>query len=359
MTIPAKRRNTVRIQASILSLALIAGACSTTEQLPESNVATSVEVMEVALGSIEEYVTTTGTVAATQEADVTSEVEGLYTLQVNPRTGRLFAIGDAVKKGDVIVTLENEEEVNSISLDSKEIELRLSKSEYETQQKLYELGGVTERELIEAEQSVMTAQINYDNALLSLAKLNITAPIDGVIVELPYYTPGLNVSSGSSIVTIMNYKKLIMDINLAGKLLGRVLPGQVVRVSNYTIPDVVLEGTITQVSPVLDSEGRTFLATVMVDNDDQVIRPGMFVKAEVVVARNDDTIVIPKDIIITRRERQLVYVVERGTAVERALTTGLENPDEIEVLEGLAVDDRLVIEGYETLRNRAQVRITD
>ena len=205
----------------------------------------------------------------------------------------------------------------------------------------------------------MTAQINYDNALLSLAKLNITAPIDGVIVELPYYTPGLNVSSGSSIVTIMNYKKLIMDINLAGKLLGRVLPGQVVRVSNYTIPDVVLEGTITQVSPVLDSEGRTFLATVMVDNDDQVIRPGMFVKAEVVVARNDDTIVIPKDIIITRRERQLVYVVERGTAVERALTTGLENPDEIEVLEGLAVDDRLVIEGYETLRNRAQVRITD
>jgi len=50
-------------------------------------------------------------------------------------------------------------------------------------------------------------------------------------------------------------------------------------------------------------------------------------------------------------------VVESGTAYERSITTGLENPDEIEITEGLEVNERLVVEGFETLRNRAKITI--
>ena len=83
----------------------------------------------------------------------------------------------------------------------------------------------------------------------------------------------------------------------------------------------------------------------------------MFVKADIIVAQEYSAIVIPKDIILSRRRGKTVFIVEGQTAQERTINTGLENPDNVQVVEGLNVDERLVVEGYETLRNRAKVRI--
>ena len=84
----------------------------------------------------------------------------------------------------------------------------------------------------------------------------------------------------------------------------------------------------------------------------------MFVKTEIITARSDSSIVIPKDIILSRRNYRSVFVVERGIANQRSLKTGLENPDEVEVLEGLKVNERLVVKGFETLRNGSKVKIS-
>ena len=148
-----------------------------------------------------------------------------------------------------------------------------------------------------------------------------------------------------------------MEINLPGKLLGRIKEDQPVRVTNYTMSEEILPGKITQVSPVLDSETLTFKASVDINNPDLLLRPGMFVKTEVIVASADSTIVISKDIIMSRRNRKIVYVVDRNTAIERSITTGLENPGEVEIIEGLEIEERLVVEGFETLRNRSKVQI--
>ena len=83
----------------------------------------------------------------------------------------------------------------------------------------------------------------------------------------------------------------------------------------------------------------------------------MFVKTEIVVAQADSAIVIPKDIILSKRRGKTVFVVERGVAQERAIRTGLENPSEVEVVRGLRPDERLVIKGFETLQNRSKVKI--
>jgi len=159
-------------------------------------------------------------------------------------------------------------------------------------------------------------------------------------------------------VHIMNYSKLNMEVNLPGKLLGEVRAGQPVRVMNYTMLDKVLSGIITQVSPTLDPDTRTFKAKVDIDNPDWLLRPGMFVKAEITTARKDSAIVISKDIILTRRNLKRVFVVSRGMAREKTITTGLENPDETEVTEGLEAGERLVVKGFETLRNGSKVKIT-
>ena len=99
--------------------------------------------------------------------------------------------------------------------------------------------------------------------------------------------------------------------------------------------------------------------TLSAANDSLRIRPGMFVKIDIVVAARDSGIVIPRDVVIDRGDTRVVFVVEKGIAAERRLETGLGNRDEIEVLSGLEVDERLVVEGFETLRNRSKVKVAN
>ncbi|MFA7584339.1 MAG: efflux transporter periplasmic adaptor subunit, partial [Proteiniphilum sp.] len=67
--------------------------------------------------------------------------------------------------------------------------------------------------------------------------------------------------------------------------------------------------------------------------------------------------VIPKEVVISRRNRKYVYVVERSTAILRDIQTGLEDEDNVEVTRGLNENDNLIIRGYETLRENSRVKI--
>jgi len=190
-----------------------------------------------------------------------------------------------------------------------------------------------------------------------LAKMKIVAPFYGVIVDLPYYTPGTKVASNLAMVTLMNYSRLYMEVNLPGKELDRVQVDQPARILNYAMPEDTLAGKVTQVSPAIDPDTRTFKASLVIDNPDWSLRPGMFVKTELVVAREDSALVIPREVILARQRGKTVFVVQRGAAEERVIRTGLENPGEVQVTRGLRPNERLVTKGFETLQNRSKVKI--
>ena len=75
------------------------------------------------------------------------------------------------------------------------------------------------------------------------------------------------------------------------------------------------------------------------------------------VDQAENTIVIPKELVMNNRGRKHVFVVERGVAYMRNIRTGLEDNENIEVLEGLSMQDQLVTRGYETLRDGSKVKI--
>lgn len=352
------KEHLVKHYLSLILVPLLAAACGGTDTRVESSVEVPVSVEDVVLKPIEEFVVITGTVNATKEVLLKAESAGFYRLATNPKTSRAYELGDFVSKGQVIIYLDNPEQEFAIKVESHKLNLENTRNELEKQKSLYDKGGVTLSELNTAERQYVDAKYNYDNALLQLDKLKVTTPFDGVVVDIPYYTKGVKVAVNSDMVHMMNYSKLNMEVNLPGKLLGEVIVGQPVRVMNYTMPDKVLHGGVTQVSPALDPGTRTFKAKIDIDNPDWLLRPGMFVKAEITTARKDSTVVISKDIILTRRNQKRVFVVNRGIAQEKTITTGLENPDEIEVVEGLEKDERLVIKGFETLRNGSRVKIT-
>ncbi|MCJ7579090.1 MAG: efflux RND transporter periplasmic adaptor subunit [Candidatus Aminicenantes bacterium] len=321
----------------------------------ESTIPVRVEALQ--LKSIREYVTATGTVVAAKEMALALEQAGYYQLQTNPRTGRPFAMGDNVKSGEKLVVLTNPEYVNSIAIDSKKLNFESSERELEKQKAIYDKGGITLSELTSAESTFINARYTYENALLSLAKLEIKAPFSGTIVQLDHYTQNQWLGAGASVVSVMDYSTLFSDVTLPGKEMDRVSRNQKATVTNFSSAVNTLDARIDQISPALDPTSRMFTLRLKIPNPNLSFKPGMFIKADIIVNEKESALVIPKDIIRDNRGRPTVYVVERGFAMERRLQTGMENPDEIEVIEGLKENDSLVIEGFETLRNQSRVNV--
>jgi RND family efflux transporter MFP subunit len=333
-------------------------SCNNQPQSESTELAVPVSIENVKKGSISQYINTTGTAKAIYETALTSEVTGKYNLQTNPATGKPFKLGDKVKEGQSIIRFDDEEYINSLAIDAKKLNLDISKDEYEKQKSLYEKGGVTLRELRNSEVSTTNAQYDFESAEIRLAKMNITAPFSGVIVELPYYTKGTRVTSGQPMVTLMSYDKMYVDFNLPEKNISEVELGQEALITNYTIVEDTLIGKVSELSPMISAETRTFGGKLLIDNPDLTLRPGMFVKADIITAKKDSVIVIPKNIILTGNRGKYVFVVERNSAADdRQIVTGIENNDYVEVLEGLKVNDRLIIKGFETLRDNSKVKI--
>ena len=337
--------------------ALFVFSCGQEGQDADTQIAVPVSVEDVHPRSIQEFISATGTVRAFKEAALTSQINGYYELQANPRTGKPYKTGDKVKRDELMIKLDSPETVNSVKIESQKLNLDISQREYEKQQTLYEKGGVTLRELVDSERAFRDAQYSYNNALLELQKMEIRAPFDGIITELPYYTPHVQTGLEKPMVTIMDYGRLYLDLDLSGNSFGRVRESQSARITNYSFPDDTLTGTVTQVAPAIQPATRSFRVGMMIDNPNLLLRPGMFVKSEIIIAAQDSTIVIPKHIIQSNNRGKIVYVVEKGAASERLIQTGIENPDFVEVTEGLKVGDRLVIKGFETLSNRSKIKI--
>lgn len=347
------RKSIFIIAAAITALT----GCRNQEQNLNADVEIPVSVENIKLKSIEEFLNTTGTAFPKGEILLKSKITASYYLEKNPGTGRLWQLGDKIKAGSLIARLEDKEYVNSIKLETNQLNMELTESELKKEESLYEKGGVTLKEL-------KTAGINYENAKttvesskLQLDKTRIVAPIDGVIVDLPYYTQSTQVETGSTIAKIMDYQIMYMDVQLPEKYISVIKQGQLVKLTNYTIPEDTIVGNISQLSPAINADTRTFKGNISINNSKYLLRPGMFVKADIIINHKDSVIVIPKTNILSRQKGKTVFIIDRGIAVERIIETGLENTTNVEVTKGLIKNDRIVTSGFETLSNKSKVKI--
>lgn len=342
----------------IIAVALIALAgCRNQDQNLNADVEIPVSVEDIKLKPIEEFINTTGTAFPKGEIQLKSKITASYYLEKNPQKGRFWQLGDKIKAGALIARLEDKEYVNSIKLETNELNLELSESELKKQESLYEKGGVTLKDLKTASINYANAKTTVENAKLQLDKTRIVAPIDGVIVDLPYYTQSTQVETGSTIVKIMDYQVMYMDVQLPEKYISVIKPGQVVKLTNYTIPEDTIIGNITQLSPAINADTRTFKGNISINNPNLLLRPGMFVKADIITSHKDSVIVIPKSIILSRQRGKTVFIIDRGVAAERIIETGLENITDVEVTRGLTKNERVVTSGFETLSNKSKVKI--
>ncbi len=344
----------------LLLSAIVISAIGCNNQTPSeaTELAVPVSVENVKRQSIQQFINTTGTAKAGSETVLNSEITGDYQLLINPKTGKEFQLGDRVEKGQEIIHIEDDEYLNGIAIESKKLNLEISEDEYKKSKSLYDKGGVTLRELRNSELSSTNAKYDFESAEIRLAKMEVVAPFSGIIVELPYYTEGVKIAANQPMVGLMSYGKMYIEINLPEKNLSEIKLGQEVIITNYTLSEDTIRGEVSELSPIISTETRTFAGKLKISNSDLKLRPGMFVKANIITAQKDSAIVISKKIIMSGNRGKYVFVVGRNSSADdRRITTGIDNQDYIEVLEGLKPNDRIIIKGFETLRDGSKVKV--
>lgn len=332
-------------------------SCNNQESTQGADVSVPVKVIDVVRKPIFNTLEINGTVSPTGSIELPTLAEGRYQLHKNPLTAQPYKMGDRVRKGDVLIELDNPEYELSIRIEARKLDLENAKQEYDKQQSLYDKGGVTLRELKNSELSYLNAKYDYDNAELQMEKLKVVVPFNGMLVDLPYFTPNVKVTSGTSVARIMDYSTLMMNAEFPEKFISTVSVGLEAFVTNYNLKEDTLKAVITELSPAINESSRTFKGVMKVSNPDLKMRPGMFVKAEIVVEKRDSAIVIDRDLVQDKRRGKVVFVVERNTATEKRINTGIETDNEVEILSGLEPGEKLVVEGYEMLSNRTKVKV--
>jgi RND family efflux transporter MFP subunit len=332
-------------------------ACDNAEDKSAADLTIPVVVEKVKRGPIASYVSATGTLRAMREERVVAEVEGV--LHLAKTNGTALLAGARVQAGQFLAEIENQEYLLNVRVESQKLAMENATRELQKQEALFKEGGVTEKELELARRNALDARLNYETAQIKVDKLRLRAPITGFIANLQTNSAGTRVPVGFRFCTIMDYSSTLVQVNLPNTDADRVQIGQDVVVSNYALTDQAFQGKVTAIDPTIDPQTRTFIVTIAVTNDKLLLRPGMFVKADIIIENHPQAVVIPKTALQTRDNKPVTFIVQGASAEMREVTTGIETREEMEILEGLAEGERLVVKGHETLRDKSKVRVTE
>ena len=193
---------------AIWILALAALACETPSTEQSADLTVPVTVQPVGLGTIEEVVTSTGTLRPRQEAVVMTETRGYLSLPAID--GRQPSEGLQVSAGQVVARLENQELVVSARLESRQLAVKNARKMLDEKEVLVQRGLVTQLEVETARKDLADAQSDYDDAQVQLAKLAIQAPIAGVLSEFTDASEGAMVEQGEQICRIVDYGRVLV-----------------------------------------------------------------------------------------------------------------------------------------------------
>jgi len=118
-------------------------------------------------------------------------------------------------------------------------------------------------------------------------------------------------------------------------------------------------GSIQKILPTADPKSRQFTARIQVLNKGGELRPGMFARGSIEVDRRPNTVIIPKDAVITNGDGRAVYLVLGSRAKLQPIRTGFETREEVEALSGVSAGDELVVVGQDKLSDGVRVNVAD
>ncbi|MEA3328408.1 MAG: efflux RND transporter periplasmic adaptor subunit [Candidatus Omnitrophota bacterium] len=316
-----------------------------------------------------------GTVKGEREIELRFEINGVIkTIH--------FREGAKIKKGDLIVSLNPEDaqlklEYAKSKLASSRAAYRSSLKKLEVQQKLYEAGAIIKARLEEIELECESAKFQSETikaeqelAENELKKTSLYALMDALMgpreaEEGEFVTPQDKVGS------LLETKNVLIEVGIVERDIHKIKLGQKAKVFVDAYPDTAFNGKIDNIFPIVEGRSRTLTAKIKVNNTKGLLLPGMFCRAEVVIIELSDALIIPSaSLIITGSETMMVPVipaesfkvneneVKTGKVRLSRVTRGYATSDYVQIVEGLKVNDLVVIEARGELQDGSLVQIT-
>ena len=337
-------------------------------------------------GSFSKKVDATGEIFATELIDVGAQVSG--------QIKKLYVkLGDQVKKGDMIASIDSSTQQNSIDnkeaqlaiykaqLESAKVALNISKTQFDRENALFAKNATSKQEFESAKNTYsansakikeLEAQIKQTNIELSTAKINlgytkITAPRDGTVVSVQV-EEGQTVNANQTTPTIVNIADLShvkMKMQIAEGDITKIKVGTPVEYSILSEPTKKFQTTVSSIDPGLttlsdgsygssssskssysssssSSSAVYYYAQSIVDNKDGILRIGMTTQNELLIANVEDAIIVPSIGIKKDENGTFVYLLKDGKPVKTAVKTGIKDNLDTQIISGINENDEII-----------------
>ncbi len=296
---------------------------------------------------------------------ITIEAEAVGTLLSNESVlirpeiaGRIVAIG--FEEGQAVAAdqqlFQLDDSIYQAELADARARLQLAERSFERAKQLLQRGAGTQRARDEALASLQTARAAVELAEARLTKTTIEAPFAG-IAGLRRVSMGDFVTVGQDMVNLENIDPVKVDFAIPERFLGDLDSGQTVRMTADAFPGETFAGEVYAVNPRIDPAGRSIQVRARIDNSQRRLRPGLFVRVNLELARRENAILVPEEAVVPRGEQRFVYKIVDGKAVMTPVVIGQRRFGEAEIREGLAEGDTVVTAGQLKLFDGAPVSV--
>jgi membrane fusion protein, multidrug efflux system len=334
---------------------------SASEQF-STDIAVPVEGAEVRLDTLVLTVSAAAEAAAYRQTAIKAQVPGQI------RSVRV-AENRAVGGGAVLIEIDPAE--YQLALEEARARLRETEARYREMtlgdDRMDDAALRAERDsAARARSGLDVARVAVARAELNLGRTRVVAPFPGRVANLRVVV-GQHVSAGEELLTIQGMDPILVLAQVSQGEIGYLSPGRVAQISFAAFPGELFEGRVESINPIVEQQTRTARVTIAVRNGGGRILPGMYARAALPTQRFPDRVLIPREAVLERDGRTMVFVFEgedgTGRAKWRYVNTGRMNDRFVEILEEGPEQDmvypgeRVLVDGHYSLTHDIPVRL--
>ncbi len=308
-----------------------------------------VETTEVIQGSIEAKYSGSTTLEAEAEALVVAKVSGVVK--------KIFLEeGDSVIAGEVLAKLNDEQ--YSLELEQAKSILDKLSSEFDRNQSLFKNKIVSQETYEKTKSEYNTQKAAHDIAKLRLNYTEIRSPISGIVSQR-LIKVGNMVKEDQPTFQITDFDPLLAVLHVPEKEMNKLQVGFPASLKADAILDAEFNGKILRISPIVDAGTGTFKVTVEAKDKTRSLKPGMFTRVQIVYDTHENTLLVPKNAILTEDSERWAFVVDSDTVAKKEVRVGYSNSTHVEILSGLELGDVVVTTGLNSLKDGAKIKVIE
>jgi len=321
-----------------------------------------VEVIKPKLSGNNQTLVFSGTITAKKRSMLSPRVDGLVAV-VNVDAGSKVAKGDVLLKLDSVVLQKQLKELK-INVRKAIIERDEAQRVVKEAERLISSKHIPENELATRkanlelkEAEVLAIKASQEIMEETLRRHQLIAPFSGVISH-KMTEAGEWISRGDTVLELVSLDEIRLDINVPQEHFADLTKETIVRIISDAYPDQPIKGKIQAIVPVSDSQIRAFLVRVAMDTNDLSLLPGTSAIAEFEVQGADNHLLIPRDALLNNPDgTHSVFIIENDKAYRRKVELGRAIDNGVNIVNGIDVDDQIVIRGNEVLSDQQSVHI--